>query len=198
MCSNHGSVGVSQASLPHHEGKQSAIDYKERNKPTKISLLPTLFTERIIIIITIQKKRLLAETPRSSSSIIKDFVPSPQTSFVLTLLVFIISLLGQMCLQKYCPIWFLSRELTTGRGPWNDTLHYHPIKQKIINRRNQLRGLESIDLIASSAFDVSLFYSILMWCCSQPMTCMRSPADGGDLRSIVVERVHQYEKRDCE
>lgn len=70
------------------EGKYSAIDQGEKSKLTKISLLPTLFTERIIIIITIQIKRLLAEPPRSSSSIIKDFAPSPQTSFVPILLVF--------------------------------------------------------------------------------------------------------------
>lgn len=139
---------------------------ERESKLTKISLSPTLFIERIIIIITIQIKRLLAEPPRSSSSIIKDFVSSPQTSFVPTLLVFIISWLVQICSQKYSPLWFLHRELATGHGPWNDILHYHSIKQKKINRRNELWGLESTDLIASSAFEVPLFYSISMWCCS--------------------------------
>lgn len=82
------------------------------------------------MMITIQIKRLLAEPPTSSSSIIKDFVPSPQTSFVPTLLVFIISQLGQRYSQKSSPICLLHRELTTGHGPRNDILHYLPTKQK--------------------------------------------------------------------
>lgn len=47
---------------------------------------------------------------------------------------------------------------------WHTTLSSNQTKK--INRRSKLQGRESRDLLASAAFEVPLFYSILMWCCS--------------------------------
>lgn len=110
-------------------------------------------------------KRLLAEPPRSSFSVIKEFVPSPQTSFVPTLLVFF-SLLGQMCSQKYSPIWLLHGELTTGLD--HRMTYYIIIQSNKKNNKQEELATRSWKHRPHSQFCLwsFTFYSILMWCCS--------------------------------
>lgn len=131
MHPSHSSIGDSMDNLPS-EGQQDSTGWREKQTNYTGTKKKNL---KIIIISTNPIKKTLAEPPRSSSSIIKDFAPFPDFFCIHP------SCLCQCppettCLQNVPQSGSLGhRAQVKDREGDNDRPNYHPAKQKLITNR---------------------------------------------------------------